>query len=67
MSMKKVLLLAVGTSLLFAGCSKIERKLNKLMGAPTPTPVATAVPKATATPKPTATPKATATPKVMKK
>jgi hypothetical protein len=73
-SMKKSLLLVEGTALLFAGCSKITNKLNRMMGSATPTPVATVAPVATVTPaastmpKATVAPKATATPKpVMKK
>lgn len=61
--MKKTILLVAGTALMFAGCSRISNKLNRMFGSATPTPVPTAVPVATATPTPSAMPKATATPK----
>ncbi|PWU23680.1 hypothetical protein C5B42_02090 [Candidatus Cerribacteria bacterium 'Amazon FNV 2010 28 9'] len=62
LDMKKTVFIVIVSAVALAGCSRVERKLNSIMGTSTPVPVATTAPAATATPAPTATPKASVKP-----
>lgn len=65
--MRKSVLFAttvLGTAVLFAGCTRITNKLNRMFGGATPAPVVTATPAPTVAPSmaPSASPKASVKP-----